>query len=504
MRRLIAAIAVLLISTWGVSVWPASVPGPRPTREKKAGQASAPLAGQAREALARATAFMRSISTEGGFLWQYSKDLKNRRGEEVATPSQIWIQPPGTPSMGRVFLRAYEATGDARYLQAAQAAALALARSQLESGGWDYRFDFDPEKSRAWYCRTDKGKIAEAQAAKRKNTSTFDDNNTQSALAFLMAFVTATKDRSDSSVVESRQALDYGLAKMLEAQYPNGAWPQRYDGKPRDPKQYPVKAAGIPKDYPREYTKQSYMGHYTLNDSAQFDCIYTMFDACKRFGKPGYLEAAKRGGDFLILAQLPAPQSAWAQQYNADMEPAWARAFEPPSVCAGESAGAIHCLVDVYLETGEEKYLRPIPAAIEWYQRSQLGPNRWARFYELGTNTPIYGDRDGKIHYRVDEITKERQTGYAWHGSWGTGAISYYDAVRKMGRDAYLAKRKRDEAPARRVTPALESNVRKIIASLDSEGRWLNRDRIETRLFIRNTAALCNYLEAMEKQAAEP
>jgi hypothetical protein len=54
-------------------------------------------------------------------------------------------------------------------------------------------------------------------------------------------------------------------------------------------------------------------------------------------------------------------------------------------------------------------------------------------------------------------------------------------------------------ASAKRLTPSLESNVKRIIAALDSEGRWLNRDRIETRLFIRNAGVLCNYLEAEAK-----
>ncbi|MCX6909967.1 MAG: pectic acid lyase, partial [Verrucomicrobia bacterium] len=90
--------------------------------------------GQARAALEKATAYMRSISTEGGYLWKYSLDLKNRAGETKATATQIWIQPPGTPSVGMAFLRAYEVTKDARYLDAAKAAADALARGQLESG----------------------------------------------------------------------------------------------------------------------------------------------------------------------------------------------------------------------------------------------------------------------------------------------------------------------------------------------------------------------------------
>ena len=102
--------------------------------------------GQTREALVKATTFLQSLATEGGYLWSYSEDLKTRRGEEIATPSQIWVQPPGTPSVGQSFLRAYSTTRDARHFDAAQAAALALVRGQLESGGWSYLIEFDPGK----------------------------------------------------------------------------------------------------------------------------------------------------------------------------------------------------------------------------------------------------------------------------------------------------------------------------------------------------------------------
>src|SRR5215207_4554986 len=127
-----------------------------------------PVAKDARAAMEKATTFMRSIATEGGYLWRYSPDLKERAGERVATATQIWVQPPGTPSMGMAFLRAYEATGDARYLDAAKAAAEALAVGQLESGGWDYVIEFDPKLSGNWYRRTDKGKLSADEVAKRK------------------------------------------------------------------------------------------------------------------------------------------------------------------------------------------------------------------------------------------------------------------------------------------------------------------------------------------------
>ena len=340
--------------------------------------ADSSLPAQARAALEKSTAYMRSISAGGGYLWKYSLDLQERAGEVKATATQVWIQPPGTPTVGMAFLRLYEATKDARYLDAAKDAADALATGQVESGGWDYLIDFDPEKMRLSYLRSDVGKLSPEQIAKRKNVTNFDDDNTQSAMRFLLAVVDAGKGADDACDGRIREALDYGLKKMIEAQYPNGAWPQRWLGKAHTAEEFPVMRARFPSQYPREFPKVNYYAHYTLNDNTLHDCIGVMLDAFRRMGKAEYLEAAKKGGDFIILAQMPEPQPVWAQQYNAQMEPAWARAFEPPAVTGNESVGVLRALMDLYVETGDEKFLRPIPAAIAWFKRSQLAPNRWA------------------------------------------------------------------------------------------------------------------------------
>ena len=50
----------------------------------------------------------------------------------------------------------------------------------------------------------------------------------------------------------------------------------------------------------------------------------------------------------------------------------------------------------------------------------------WARFYEIGTNRPIFSGRDGVIKYRVAEIEAERRNGYAWHGSWGASVLTQW------------------------------------------------------------------------------
>lgn len=477
------------------------------------------LAAEARTALARATAALRSRSTEGGYLWRYSADGTRRAGEVAATPTQVWIQPPGTPSVGLAFLRAHAVTGDARYLDAARAAAEALVRGQLESGGWDYLIEFDPAKRAAWDYRADAagpaGAAATAAKAPRKNISTFDDDNTQSALRFLLAFADAAKASPDPRDERIRECLDYGLRKFLEAQYPIGAWPQRWEGHPRDPAAFPVKPASVPADYVHEQPKSGYYPHYTLNDNTHRDAVRTLLDAHRRTGRAEYLAAARRGGDFLLLAQLPEPQPVWAQQYNAAMEPAWARAFEPPGVTASESANVVRLLVDLHLELGDEKYLQPLPAAVAWFRRSEISPGRWARLYELRTNRPLYGDRDGRVHYDLAEISEERQHGYGWRGAFGIPeAIAYYEAVKAAGRDAWLATHPLAPgaaAPDRAQAKRLEGRVRRAITALDADGFWLttgpvSREQkepgplIDTLVFIGNAQVLCDYL-ALAKPA---
>ena len=58
----------------------------------------------ARQAMQKATNYFTSqVSTEGGYLWLYSQDLKEREGENQAPASRVWVQPPGTPSVGEAY-----------------------------------------------------------------------------------------------------------------------------------------------------------------------------------------------------------------------------------------------------------------------------------------------------------------------------------------------------------------------------------------------------------------
>lgn len=423
----------------------------------------ADLAGQARQGLVRATQYLTSLSTHGGYLWEYTLDLKQRWGEGVATDTQVWVQPPGTPAVGLALLRAWQVTGDEGIRRAAEAAGDALIWGQLECGGWDYKIDFSPQGEKQWYYRHLKGTEG-IDTDKLRNRGVFDDNTTQSATSLLIALSQATGE------ARFREAADYALAFLLRAQYDQGGWPQCYP------------LAG------------GYSAYYTFNDAATNDILAVLVEAWRAFGRREYLDAALRGGDFILLTQGPAPQAAWAQQYNLDLQPAWARKFEPPSWCSAVTARNIRTLVDLYLESGEEKYLTPIPAAIAWLEASRLADGDWARFYELGSNRPLYFTKDYRLTYNGDDCP----THYSFKGGYGvTGAIAYYRQVREAGRQEYLKELEARRSRTARLERArqIEASVADALARQDEQGRWVRGDRVHMQDFVRHIGLLAEYLE---------
>ena len=266
-------------------------------------------------------------------------DSEPRTSRVEATTA--WVQPPGTPTVGGAFLFVYETTGDRYFLEAARETASALARGQLKSGGWDYRIEFDPRVRRKYAYRLD------GDTRGTRNTTTLDDDTTQSALRYLMRVDRALGFKDQ----QIHDAAEYALAQLLKAQYPNGAWPQRFS-EPPDPSKHPVLRANYPDSWPRAHPKQDYRGYYTFNDNTIADMIDTMFEAARIYDDPKYNKAAQQAGGFILLAQMPDPQPAWAQQYNARMHPAWARRFEPAAVTGGESQGVMRTLMSLYRETG--------------------------------------------------------------------------------------------------------------------------------------------------------
>jgi PelA/Pel-15E family pectate lyase len=50
----------------------------------------------------------------------------------------------------------------------------------------------------------------------------------------------------------------------------------------------------------------------------------------------------------------------------------------------------------------------------------------WPRFSEIGSDRPIFGDRDLTIHDDVNELSRERRNGYAWYGDGPKRTLDHY------------------------------------------------------------------------------
>ncbi len=447
----------------------------------------APTLEEAKAALDKAvTFFTEEVSTHGGYVWCYSADLSKREGEGKVGETTAWLQPPGTPYVGEALIELYELTGDRNYLAKARETAMALVSGQLHSGGWYNRIEFDPDDRDRFAYRID------GPPSKRaRNTTTLDDDMTQAALRFLIRFDKTTNFKEE----KIHEAVMYGLDSLVDVQFPNGAWPHVFEEPIDDPSRYPVKPADYRED--GEYTRiKQHWRLYTINDRLMSDVIETLFLAAQTYDDERYLKAAKKGGDFLILAQMPEPQPGWVQQYDFDMHPAWARKFEPPSITGGESQQVMMTLMDIYEKTGDKKYLEPIPKALKYYKDSLLPDGRLARFYELKTNKPLYFTRDYELTYSDDDMPTH----------YGFKVSSKLDRIEKRYKALANSTWSPPDQSKKSVPKPSPEKVRDIIKAIDERGAWVEKghlrywdddatDRIiDPRTFVNNSKILARYI----------
>jgi PelA/Pel-15E family pectate lyase len=393
--------------------------------------------------------YKNKVALRGGYVYFYSPDLKLRHGEGAATATQIWVQPPGTPTVGLAYLAAYRATNEKFYLDAARKAGEALIYGQLKSGGWQNCIDFDP-KGRVNLYRNGKGG--------GQNNSTLDDNITQSAIRF-MARLDEALEFKDKAVHESATI---ALDALLKAQFANGAFPQVWTG---PVSKVEIKKANYPDyDYRTEGKVKDYWNMYTLNDGLAGTVSETLHTADAVYKDSRYRAALAKLGDFLILAQMPEPQPVWAQQYSRDMQPIWARRFEPAAITGGESQDVIETLMKIYRATGDKKCLEPIPRALAYLKKSLLPDGRLARYYEMKTNRPLYMNRRNGDYYLTFDDT-ELPDHYGWKVNSRLDAIeAEYKALTSTGKTI----------KKELTTEELQQEAKKIIAALDTDGRWIS------------------------------
>ena len=292
---------------------------------------------------------------------------------------------------------------------------------QREIGGWDKNIDMalalGPKER------------AEVEAQKRDAAahSTIDNEATYTQLRYLARVYTATRlERFQASF---RRGLDY----VLQAQYPNGGWPQFYP------------------------LRDGYWSHITYNDDAMVGVLETLRDIVRRRPEYAFLNdadrvragrAIERAVECILKTQVvqDGKLTVWCAQHDEHtLAPAKARAYELPSLSGSESVGIVEFLMGI--EHPSPEVVGAIEGAVAWFRASAIrgivvkevpapgtpkgfdqvvttdaaAPPLWARFYELGTNgelgtnRPIFCGRDSVVKYSLAEIEYERRNGYRWY-----------------------------------------------------------------------------------------
>ena len=225
-----------------------------------------------------------------------------------------------------------------------------------------------------------------------------------------------------------RAAFERGFDYLLAAQYENGGWPQFFP------------------------LRKGYYSHITYNDNAMVNVLTLLRDAATGQEPFAFVDevrraraaaAVEKGIACILRTQVrqEGKLTAWCAQHDEHtLAPAWARAFEPPSLSGMESAGLLKFLLGEPQPSPE--IIAAVEGAVAWLtavrisglrvessvgadgKRERLAvadpaaPPVWARFYELGTNRPIFLGRDKIVRYDHNEIERERRAGYAYLGEW--------------------------------------------------------------------------------------
>jgi len=426
-------------------------------------------------AMKRATRFMtEKVAYRGGYVWNYLPDMSRRWGEMEARETMIWLQPPGTSSMGHAFLDAYHATADEYYYRAAEQVGAALIWGQHPSGGWNYVVDFAGDRSlRDWYATTGRNAWRLEEFQHYYGNATFDDQVSTDAATFLLRLYIEKLDP------RFKVPVDRAIAFVVDSQYPIGGWPQRF------PLNHEFAKHGL----------ADYSSYLTFNDDVAWENVSFLIQCYEVLGDQRLLDPITRGMNFFLVSQQGAPNPGWALQYTLDLKPAAARTYEPLSLATHTTASNLEHLLTFYELTGDTRYLARVPEGIDWLERVRLAtPDAGGRthptFIELSTNRPLYVHRRGSNiangEYYVDYDPKRPIGHYSSTRKIDTAALrKRYEEARKA--DAAALARSSPLAPgagivelprffAQRYAPPgrkdPEGQVRGTLAALNATGFW--------------------------------
>ncbi len=315
----------------------------------------------------------------------------------LSAERQPGVTPPAAAAAGSA--KSMPLKGSASWYGMAEARRIAdnIASFQTPSGGWGKNADRSgPPRQRGQAYVTAEGKEA------WNFVGTIDNDATSTELLFLARAQSALPGGEGAAY---RAAALKGIQYLLDAQYPNGGWPQVY----------PLQGG--------------YHDAVTFNDDAMVAAIEVLQRAAAREGEfafvPEAIAASARGAARRGIAAILASQitikgklTAWCQQHDTiTLAPVGARNFEPAALASAESVHILQLLQRAPEQSPEVK--AAVAAGIAWLRNTALpapgGGKRWARLLDMASMKPVFGDRDRSIHDNLDELTPERRKGYAWY-----------------------------------------------------------------------------------------
>lgn len=287
----------------------------------------------------------------------------------------------------------------------------AILSYQTPSGGWSKAVDYRQGPRRPGTHWTTQG------GAGWHYCGTLDNRSTTEQIRFL-ALVHRATGREDC-----REGASRGVGWLLEAQFPNGGWPQVY---PLEP---------------------GYHEAITLNDNAMLHALEVLHDVAASKEPFSFADAptGKKAADAfdagiacLLRCQVRVDgrPTVWCAQHDPlTLEPAAARLKEPPSLSGAESASLLKFLMRQGPLTPATR--DAIEAGVAWLEAHQIAGLRktkdadgktdyvedpastevyWARFYDPKTAVPLFaGGQDGIIYPTFREMARRNKVTYEYY-----------------------------------------------------------------------------------------
>ena len=343
-----------------------------------------------------------------------------RHGTVFAVPAKIVAGLQGQPQISwrNALRQSTDWYGSAEAVRVADNVLL----YQRDTGGWP--------KNTEMAKLLEAGERAELGELKDQKDSTIDNGATYTQLEYLARVFTATQQE------RFKTAFFKGLDYLLAAQYKNGGWPQYFP------------------------LRKGYYTHITYNDDAMVGVLRLLRGITRKQADYGFVDDTRRqraaqaiakGIECILKTQVvvAGKRTVWCAQHDeVTLQPAPARAYEKISLSGSESVGVVRFLMEI--EQPDARVLEAVQAAIAWFEQAKLtglkvvekpdasspkgfdrvvvqdaqaGP-LWARFYEIGTNRPLFCGRDSIVKYSLAEIEYERRNGYNWYTGSPAGLLA--------------------------------------------------------------------------------